>query len=264
MPACRSPTDFICRSNGPKTRPVARRRMFPRRSRSRPNRRSRLNRSARPARRTYRGVVLTDASYGSNFALHRHQRCTEGTANRLRSRFALGAHRADEGAAGRSAETLLIEWPESEPEPTKYWLATVDEDISFRTKMRYSNERGWPSFPTSRSRSARMLKKLAIPDGLPTPRKVKDKRALYYRAARHVLERHNSGARPTGSSGEVPTSAQWDSHFVTRPSTRPARPGSTAGHDGVHSFKPEQATSHSPQSTSALFRGFERECAVCY
>jgi hypothetical protein len=27
------------------------------------------------------------------------------------------------------------------------------------------NERGWPSFPTSRSRSASMLKKLAIPDG---------------------------------------------------------------------------------------------------
>ena len=38
-----------------------------------------------------------------------------------------------------------------------------------------------------------------------TPRKssdqAKDKRALYYRAARHVLERHNSGARPTRSSG---------------------------------------------------------------
>jgi hypothetical protein len=33
------------------------------------------------------------------------------------------------GAAGRSAETLLIEWPESEPEPTKYWFAIVDEDI---------------------------------------------------------------------------------------------------------------------------------------
>jgi 3'-phosphoadenosine 5'-phosphosulfate sulfotransferase (PAPS reductase)/FAD synthetase len=34
-----------------------------------------------------------------------------------------------------------------------------------------------------------------------TPRKssdqLKDKCALYYRAARHVLERHNSGARPT-------------------------------------------------------------------
>jgi len=96
-------------------------------------------------------------------------RCTEGTAIRLRSHFArVRVHTAPmRGVAGRSAETLLIEWPESEPEPTKYWLATVDEDISFPAlvdlaKMRCSNERGWPSFPTSRSRSARMLKKLAI------------------------------------------------------------------------------------------------------
>ena|SRR6516162_4899339 len=81
-------------------------------------------------------------------------RCTEGTAIWLRSRFArVRVHTAPmRGAAGRSAETLLIEWPESEPEPTKYWLATVDEDISFPAlvdlaKMRCSSERGWPSFP---------------------------------------------------------------------------------------------------------------------
>ena len=78
-----------------------------------------------------------------------------------------------------------------------------------------------------------------------TPRKssdqAKDRRALYYRAARHVLERHNSGARPTRASGYVPISAQWDSYFVARPSARPARPCSTT--DSVHPFKPEQATS---------------------
>jgi len=34
-------------------------------------------------------------------------------------------------ALRRSAETLLIESSESEPEPTNYWLATVDEDIIF-------------------------------------------------------------------------------------------------------------------------------------
>src|SRR5262249_503151 len=63
-----------------------------------------------------------------------------------------------------------------------------------------------------------------------------DKRALYYRAARHVLERHNSGARPTPIIGLPPrggTATLW------RPSTRPARPCS----NGVQAFRPEQATS---------------------
>ena len=40
-----------------------------------------------------------------------------------------------------------------------------------------------------------------------------------------------------------------DSYFAARPSTRPARPCSTAGLDGVQAFRPEHATSHSPQST---------------
>ena len=72
------------------------------------------------------------------------------------------------GAAGRPEETLLIEWPKGEPAPTKYWLATVNENISFRAlvdlaKMRWRVERdylelkqeiglghyegrGWPGF----------------------------------------------------------------------------------------------------------------------
>jgi hypothetical protein len=72
------------------------------------------------------------------------------------------------GAAARGEETLVIEWPEGEPEPTKYWLATVDKNISFRdlvdlAKMRWRVERdylelkqeiglghyegrGWPGF----------------------------------------------------------------------------------------------------------------------
>src|SRR5262245_12800394 len=36
-----------------------------------------------------------------------------------------------------------------------------------------------------------------------------DKRALYYRAARHVLERHNLGARPNPIIGLGATSARW-------------------------------------------------------
>jgi SRSO17 transposase len=164
-----------------------------------------------------RGVVLTDASYGSNSAfragisalglryvaaiiptvkvrrvsdrgalgprlsakglarsLPKHAWRTitwrEGTNKRLRSRFARVRVRTApiRSAAARPEETLLIEWPKGEAEPTKYWLATVDESISFhalvdQAKMRWRVERdylelkqeiglghyegrGWPGF----------------------------------------------------------------------------------------------------------------------
>ncbi len=94
----------------------------------------------------------------------------EGTADGLRSRFARIQVRTApiRGAARRAEETLLIEWPEGEAEPTKYWLSTLDKNISFRrlvdiAKMRWRIERdyqelkqeiglghyegrGWPGF----------------------------------------------------------------------------------------------------------------------
>ena len=94
----------------------------------------------------------------------------EGTNDKLRSRFARVRVRTApiRGAAKRGEETLLIEWPVGEPEPTKYWLATVEKNISFRAlvdlaKMRWRVERdylelkqevglghyegrGWPGF----------------------------------------------------------------------------------------------------------------------
>jgi SRSO17 transposase len=164
-----------------------------------------------------RGVVLTDASYGSNSVLrtgisalaltyvagivptvkvraasdrgaleprmsvkelalslpkHAWRTITwrEGTADRLRSRFARVRVRTApiRRAAGRREETLLIEWPEGEAKPTKYWLSTLDKSTSFRrlvdiAKMRWRVERdyqdlkqeiglghyegrGWPGF----------------------------------------------------------------------------------------------------------------------
>jgi SRSO17 transposase len=94
----------------------------------------------------------------------------EGTNDRLRSRFArVQVHTAPiRRASERTEETLLIEWPEGEAEPTKYWLSTLDKKISFRclvdiAKMRWRVERdyqelkqevglghyegrGWPGF----------------------------------------------------------------------------------------------------------------------
>jgi SRSO17 transposase len=74
----------------------------------------------------------------------------EGTAARLRSRFARIRVRASptRGRLGRIEETLLIEWPEGEAEPSNYWLATLDDNISFErlvdiAKMRWRIERDY-------------------------------------------------------------------------------------------------------------------------
>ena len=76
----------------------------------------------------------------------------EGTAVWLSSRFARQrvrpAHRDTKLSEPRAEEWLLIEWPENETEPTKYWLATLPEEISFEglvdlVKLRWRIERDY-------------------------------------------------------------------------------------------------------------------------
>ena len=76
----------------------------------------------------------------------------EGTNQRLRSRFARvrvrTAHRDENRKTLREPEWLLIEWPEDEPEPTKYWLSTLAESASmermvYEAKMRWRIERDY-------------------------------------------------------------------------------------------------------------------------
>src|SRR3954470_15388849 len=76
----------------------------------------------------------------------------EGVAGRLTSRFARvrvrAAHRDYWLSEPRPEEWLLIEWPEDEKEPTKYWLSTLPEDISFvrlveLAKLRWRIERNY-------------------------------------------------------------------------------------------------------------------------
>jgi len=76
----------------------------------------------------------------------------EGTAERLSSRFARvrvrAAHRDYTLSKSRDEEWLLVEWPEGESEPTKYWLATVAPDITFKrlvdlAKLRWRIERDY-------------------------------------------------------------------------------------------------------------------------
>jgi SRSO17 transposase len=60
----------------------------------------------------------------------------EGAAAPLSSRFTRVrvrvAHRDYRLTETRPEEWLLIEWPKDEKEPTKYWLSTLPEDISFQ------------------------------------------------------------------------------------------------------------------------------------
>ena len=76
----------------------------------------------------------------------------EGSNFTLRSRFARvrvrAAHREQLRTQQRPEEWLLIEWPEGHKEPMKYWLSTLDEDVSlqrmvFEAKMRWRIERDY-------------------------------------------------------------------------------------------------------------------------
>ena len=63
----------------------------------------------------------------------------EGSADRLSSRFARVRVRVGYNKLipeKLSPEWLLIEWPEGEAEPTKYWLSTLPENVSFDAARR--------------------------------------------------------------------------------------------------------------------------------
>jgi len=69
----------------------------------------------------------------------------EGAAAPLSSRFARVrvrvAHGDNKLSESRAEEWLLIEWPKDEEEPTKYWLSTLPEGISFQGLVDYAKLR---------------------------------------------------------------------------------------------------------------------------
>ena len=76
----------------------------------------------------------------------------EGSADWLASRFARQrvrpAHRDTKLIEPRAEEWLLIEWPQGESEPTKYWFSTLPEDVAFDllvdfAKLRWRIERDY-------------------------------------------------------------------------------------------------------------------------
>jgi SRSO17 transposase len=76
----------------------------------------------------------------------------EGTAGELTSRFARprvrAAHRDETLSQPRAPEWLLIEWPDTESEPIKYWLSSLPEEIGLArlvelAKLRWRIERDY-------------------------------------------------------------------------------------------------------------------------
>jgi SRSO17 transposase len=69
----------------------------------------------------------------------------EGTDRKLRSRFAAvrvrPAHRDYEKAEPRAEEWLLIEWPQGEKEPTKYWMSTMPPATKLQALIKLAKHR---------------------------------------------------------------------------------------------------------------------------
>lgn len=69
----------------------------------------------------------------------------EGTDRKLRSRFAAvrvrPAHRDYWKAEPHAEEWLLIEWPQGEPEPTKYWISTLPPTMKLKALIKMAKHR---------------------------------------------------------------------------------------------------------------------------
>jgi SRSO17 transposase len=69
----------------------------------------------------------------------------EGTEQKLRSRFAAvrvrPAGRDYERAEPHPEEWLLVEWPQGETEPTKYWVSTLSPQIKLKTLVKTAKHR---------------------------------------------------------------------------------------------------------------------------
>jgi SRSO17 transposase len=96
-------------------------------------------------------VSVKDVALGLRAKAWRTIAWREGTNELLSSRFArLRVHVASkhQRPAEQTEEWLLIEWPEGEDEPTKYWLSTLPQNIPFRdlvdaAKLRWRIERDY-------------------------------------------------------------------------------------------------------------------------
>jgi SRSO17 transposase len=110
---------------------------------SRGRRRTRVRRDE-----THQPISVLELAQALPRASYRTLTWREGTNAALRSRFARVRVRAAHADQPREEEWLLIEWPKGEAQPTRYWLSTLPESISFKelvgtVKMRWRIERDY-------------------------------------------------------------------------------------------------------------------------
>jgi SRSO17 transposase len=113
---------------------------------TRPGRAPKKGRRGRP-----NAVSVKDVALGLPAKAWRTIKWREGTNEWLSSRFArlrVCVASSHQRPKKPTKEWLLIEWPEGEDEPTKYWLSTLPKNIPFRdlvdaTKLRWRIERDY-------------------------------------------------------------------------------------------------------------------------
>ena len=101
---------------------------------------------------THRPVSVREVAHHLPRKAWKTVRWREGTKGTMRSRFAVlrvrPAHRDELRTEPREVEWLLIEWPSTEAEPTKYWLSSVPEETGLAelvalAKLRWRVERDY-------------------------------------------------------------------------------------------------------------------------
>jgi len=145
----------------------------------------------------------------------------------------------------RSAIAIMHETAAEFRKPVLLYLIEKDSSVNVDTTWKFRDMIAFRDQRAKATRGSHLIKR---------------KMRRHYRAARHVLERHNSGARPTPIIGlGADLRAVGQLAFVARNTASEAMFTIASTPSNLSRRRP-----HSPQSTSALFRGFERECAVCY
>lgn len=85
-------------------------------------------------------VLARELAKGLPQQAWRKVRWREGTKGMMKSRFAAlrvrVAHRDYERTQSREPEWLLVEWPTSDKEPSRYWLSSVPEDVALEDLVR--------------------------------------------------------------------------------------------------------------------------------
>jgi len=95
------------------------------------------------------GAPWSVANLSQSWLPERWQRVTwrEGTKGEMTSRFAaarvLPTHGYQHARPKENTRWLLVEWPEEEPAPTKYWLADLPEDTALVSLVRLAKIRWW-------------------------------------------------------------------------------------------------------------------------